>query len=80
MANEVERRDLWERLGLFLVTHGEDRVAITVGQSEARPGEYTAMATWGREADDSPMVGAAAHGLGHTVEGALSSLLDDANA
>lgn len=46
----------------------------------APSGDWSAALEWGREAPDSPMVGAAAYGLGDTVEDALRAALDEAGA
>ncbi len=42
-------------------------------------GEWTVAMTWGAEAPDSPMVGAAAHGIADTYEEALTQALDEAD-
>lgn len=70
--------DLFTRLGRFLEKHAD--TGISFGIRMAGHGDYIASAEWGREAEDSPMVAAAAYGLGGDVQGALSSMLDDAKA
>lgn len=39
---------------------------------------WAGMATWGSEADDSPMAGAAAHGLSSTIPGCIEQMLREA--
>lgn len=41
-------------------------------------GDFMASSEWGSEAPDSPMAGAAAYGLGESVEEALTQVLDQA--
>lgn len=41
-------------------------------------GEFMASSEWGEEAPDSPMVGAAAYGLGESYEEAVTQVLDQA--
>lgn len=41
-------------------------------------GQWTASIEWGCEADDSPMVGAAAYGIGATAREAIENAVDEA--
>lgn len=60
-----------------LIESHDATFSIAPGGSEERK-FWGTMATWGREAEDSPMVGAAAHGSGDTVVEAIQSMLQEA--
>lgn len=66
----------WERLGIWIRTMDEGAVAVRKDEI----GEWYVAMEFGREAEDSPMVGGAAYGHGTTLEAALNEALKDVRA
>jgi hypothetical protein len=56
-----------------IAADGEGVVALSYGR-----GLWTVAIEWGREAPDSPMVGAASYGMGATAGEALAAAVSDA--
>jgi hypothetical protein len=78
MPSELRRLDAWVK------THDEEEIAFSLQyQTNTKPdrpsGWYCAL-EWGKEADDSPMVGAASYGAGDTALEALTEVLQEIKA
>jgi hypothetical protein len=57
----------------------DDDVQLVIGRGSFLTGrpEWTAALHSGKEAEDSPMWGAASYGISATVDGALATLVDE---
>lgn len=69
-----------ERLGRYLaaVAKGlaDEEGHLHIGKRTGT-NEWVVGMEWGKEAEDSPMAGAAAYGMGETLVDALGGMLDD---
>lgn len=78
----VEANDPWHRLGIWIKTMDQGVVGVSRhGPDHPRsPNEWSIHMEFGREAEDSPMAGGAAYGMGDTLEEALNQALKDLRA
>lgn len=71
----VQPRSAFAKLARFLET-AEAPVSVGLAKKDDGKGALTAI-EWGKEAEDSPMVGAALYGTGETVLESLADALKD---
>lgn len=73
----ADNADVLTRLNAFCASNEDAHVAIVKSSGDD---EWSVGIEWGREAEDSPMVGAAAYGADTNLTAALEQALKDARA